>query len=126
MAIARSVPVNGRHRPSHVVPGAPRRSLCPAGVRNRLLGFPRHRGQIVICAASDKDGPKQPETTTPLIKAVRQLAGATAFAAVTVSNLTACCGSAPVVQGSVLHSHASSFECLVHAIDAGCDISSLF
>jgi hypothetical protein len=61
------------------------RSLCTASVHSRLLGVPRHRGQIVICAASGKDGPKQPEPTTPLIRAVRQLAGATALAAVTVS-----------------------------------------
>ncbi|WIA13600.1 hypothetical protein OEZ85_007166 [Tetradesmus obliquus] len=49
------------------------------------MGFPRHRGQIVICAASDKDGRKQPEASTPLIRAVKQLAGASALAAVTLA-----------------------------------------
>jgi hypothetical protein len=110
MAIARSTSLHAHRGPLQAGRAAPRRSLCAGSARSRLLAFPRHRGQIVICAASDKDGPKQPEPPTALVKAAGQLAGATALAAVTVSGqlLVAVVGT---VQGSLLPSHASIHSC---------------
>jgi hypothetical protein len=115
MALARSVPLHAQRGPLQASHATPRRSLCAASAHRRLLSFPRHRGQIVICAASDKDSPKQPEVPSPLIKATRQLAGASALAAVTVRDqlLVAVVGS---VQGSKLPSHASIHGCLLRFI----------
>jgi hypothetical protein len=107
MAISRSAPLHAQRGPLQDSCTASRRCLRVVSAHTRLLSVPRHRGQIVICAASDKNGPKQPEAPSPLIKAARQLAGATALAAVTVRGqlLAAVVGTGPRVDAAAPCKH---------------------